>query len=222
MKKQFAVIGLGRFGGSVCHALSKQGMEVLAIDTDEDRINKYANIATHAVVADATDDNTLKSLGIRNFDHVVVAIGDNIQSSILTTLMLVEQGVKHITVKAQNDYHEKVLNKIGAHKVVHPERDMGVRIAHNVVSKNVLDYLELSDEYSIVELMAGGMVSGKSIIELDIRAKYGCNIMAIKRADEINVSPQADEMLEHGDILIVIGADSDINRLEQALFDDDD
>ncbi|MBM7095994.1 TrkA family potassium uptake protein [Bacillus sp. H-16] len=222
MKKQFAVIGLGRFGGSVCHALSKQGMEVLAIDTDEDRINKYANIATHAVVADATDDNTLKSLGIRNFDHVVVAIGDNIQSSILTTLMLVEQGVKHITVKAQNDYHEKVLNKIGAHKVVHPERDMGVRIAHNVVSKNVLDYLELSDEYSIVELMAGGMVSGKSIIELDIRAKYGCNIMAIKRADDINVSPQADEMLEHGDILIVIGADSDINRLEQALFDDDD
>ncbi|WP_026690101.1 potassium channel family protein [Alteribacter aurantiacus] len=222
MKKQFAVIGLGRFGGSVCQALSKQGMEVLAIDTDEDRINRYANIATHAVVADATDDNTLKSLGIRNFDHVVVAIGDNIQSSILTTLMLVEQGVKHITVKAQNDYHEKVLNKIGAHKVVHPERDMGVRIAHNVVSKNVLDYLELSDEYSIVELMAGSMVSGRTIIDLDIRAKYGCNIMAIKRGEDINVSPQADEMLKRGDVLIVIGADSDINRLEQALFDDDD
>ncbi|PYZ97819.1 potassium transporter Trk [Alteribacter lacisalsi] len=222
MKKQFAVIGLGRFGGSICQALAKQGMEVLAIDTDEDRINKYASIATHAVVADATDDNTLKSLGIRNFDHVIVAIGDNIQSSILTTLMLVEQGVNHITVKAQNDYHEKVLNKIGAHKVVHPERDMGIRIAHNVVSKNVLDYLELSDEYSIVELMAGGLVHGQTIIELDIRAKYGCNIMAIKRGDQINVSPQADEALKRGDILIVIGADSDINRLEQSLFDDDD
>ncbi|TMW73020.1 potassium channel family protein [Alteribacter natronophilus] len=222
MKKQFAVIGLGRFGGSICQALSKQGMEVLAIDTDEDRINKFASIATHAVVADATDDNTLKSLGIRNFDHVIVAIGDNIQSSILTTLMLVEQGVNHITVKAQNDYHEKVLNKIGAHKVVHPERDMGIRIAHNVVSKNVLDYLELSDEYSIVELMAGGLVHGKTIIDLDIRARYGCNIMAIKRGDHINVSPQADEILNRGDILIVIGADSDINRLEQSLFDDDD
>ncbi|WP_096435607.1 potassium channel family protein [Alteribacter populi] len=222
MKKQFAVIGLGRFGGSICQALNKQGMEVLAIDMDEDKVNKFANIATHSVVADSTDDNTLKSLGIRNFDHVIVAIGDNIQSSILTTLMLVEQGVRHITVKAQNDYHEKVLNKIGAHKVVHPERDMGIRIAHNIVSKNVLDYLELSDEYSIVELMAGGLVHGKTIVDLDIRAKYGCNIMAIKRGGDINVSPQADEYLARGDILIVIGADSDINRLEQSLFDDDD
>ncbi|MFA9557286.1 TrkA family potassium uptake protein [Evansella sp. AB-rgal1] len=221
MKKQFAVIGLGRFGGSICESLSKQGMEVLAIDTNEDKVNKFATIATHAVVADSTDETTLRSLGIRNFDHVIVAIGDNIQSSILTTLMLVEQGVKHITVKAQNDYHEKVLNKIGAHKVVHPERDMGIRIAHNIVSKNVLDYLELSDEYSIVELMAGEAVHGRTLIELDIRAKYGCNIMAIKRGDEINVSPVADESIIRGDILIVIGADSDINRMEQVLFDDD-
>ncbi|MDG5789495.1 TrkA family potassium uptake protein [Evansella sp. AB-P1] len=221
MKKQFAVIGLGRFGGSICESLSKQGMEVLAIDTNEEKVNRYANVATHAVVADSTDESTLKSLGIRNFDHVIVAIGDNIQSSILTTLMLVEQGVKHITVKAQNDYHEKVLNKIGAHKVVHPERDMGVRIAHNIVSKNVLDYLELSDEYSIVELMAGKAVNGKSLIELDIRAKYGCNIMAIKRGESINVSPHANELLHSGDILIVIGADADINRMEHTLFDDD-
>ncbi|MBU9720516.1 MULTISPECIES: potassium channel family protein [Bacillaceae] len=222
MKKQFAVIGLGRFGGSICQSLVKQGMEVLAIDISEDKINKYANIATHAVIADSTDEDTLKSLGIRNFDHVIVAIGDNIQSSILTTLMLVEQGVRHITVKAQNDYHEKVLNKIGAHKVVHPERDMGVRIAHNIVSKNVLDYLELSDEYSIVELMAGETVNGKSLIDLNIRAKFGCNIMAIKRKEEINVSPTADELIIQGDILIVIGADNDLNRLEQDLFNDED
>ncbi|MCE7794769.1 TrkA family potassium uptake protein [Salipaludibacillus sp. CUR1] len=222
MKKQFAVIGLGRFGGSICKSLSEQGMEVLAIDTNEDKVNEYASIATHAVVADTTDENTLKSLGIRNFDHVIVAIGDNIQSSILTTLMLVELGVKHITVKAQNDYHEKVLNKIGAHKVVHPERDMGVRIAHNIISKNVLDYLELSDEYSIVELIAGKTVHSQSLIDLDIRAKYGCNVMAIKRGEEINVSPAATEYLMSGDIIIVIGADKDINRMEHDLFDDED
>lgn len=222
MKKQYAVIGLGRFGGSVCESLSRQGMEVLAIDTSEEKVSRFMNIATHAVIADSTDENTLKSLGIRNFDHVIVAIGDNIQSSILTTLMLVEEGVKQITVKAQNDYHEKVLNKIGAHRVVHPERDMGVRIAHNIVSKNVLDYLELSDKHSIVELMAGDAISGKTLAELDIRAKYGCNIMAIKRGDDINVSPSAHEVIDRGDILIVIGADNDIQRMEKVLFHDED
>ncbi|MCD8508912.1 MAG: TrkA family potassium uptake protein [Bacillus sp. (in: Bacteria)] len=222
MKKQYAVIGLGRFGGSVCESLSKQGLEVLAIDTSEEKVSNFMNIATHAVIADSTDENTLRSLGIRNFDHVIVAIGDNIQSSILTTLLLVEAGVKQITVKAQNDYHEKVLNKIGAHRVVHPERDMGVRIAHNIVSKNVLDYLELSDKHSIVELMAGEAVSGKTLIELNIRAKYGCNIMAIKQGDDINVSPSAQEVINKGDILIVIGADTDIQRMEKVLFHDDD
>lgn len=221
MKKQFAVIGLGRFGGSIVKELNELGMEVLAIDRNEDKVNEFAPSATHAVMADTTDENALRSLGIRNFDHVIVAIGDNIQSSILTTLMLVEVGVPHITVKAQNDYHEKVLNKIGAHKVVHPERDMGIRIAHNLVSKNVLDYLELSDEYSIVELIAGDRVHDRSLIDLDLRAEYGCNIMAIKRGEDINVSPAAEEKLKKQDILIVIGADRDITRMEQDLFDDD-
>lgn len=221
MKKQFAVIGLGRFGGSIVKELNEQGMEVLAIDSNEDKVNEYAGIATHAVMADTTEENTLRSLGIRNFDHVIVAIGDNIQSSILTTLMLVELGIPHITVKAQNDYHEKVLNKLGAHKVVHPERDMGIRVAHNIVSKNVLDYLELSDEYSIVELIAGKRVHNHSLVELDLRAKYGCNIMAVKREDYIDVSPAAEDEIKSGDVLIVIGADSDITRMEQDLFDDD-
>jgi trk system potassium uptake protein len=221
MKKQFAVIGLGRFGGSICRSLSEQGMEVLAIDTDEEKINIYSSVVTHAVVADGADEAALRSLGIRNFDHVIVAIGDNIQASILTTLILDELGVKHITVKAQNDYHEKVLNKIGAHKVVHPERDMGVRIAHNIVSKNVLDYLELSKDYSIVELIVGDKMNNKTLVELNIRAKYGVNIMAIKRDGVINVSPYATEKILKGDILIVIGAVLNINKLEDALFDKD-
>lgn len=218
MKKEFAVIGLGRFGGSICRELSDQGMEVMAIDSNEERVNQFAMIASHAVVGDTTDEAVLKSLGIRNFDHVIVAIGDDIQSSILTTLILKELGVKNITVKAQNDYHEKVLRKIGADHVVHPERDMGKRIAHNIVSNNVLDYLELSDQHSIVEIVASSKLDGHSLIDLDIRAKYGINIVAIKRENEILVSPQASEVILQGDILIVIGADADINRFEKKVI----
>lgn len=217
MKREFAVIGLGRFGGSICRALAQQGAEVLAMDLDEDKVREYSEVAAHAVVADSTDENVLKSLGIRNFDHVIVAIGENIQASILTTLILNELGVQHITVKAQNDYHEKVISKIGADSIVHPERDMGKRIAHNIFSNSVLDYLELSDEHSIVELIASEKMDGQSLIDLDIRARYGCNIVAFKRGKDIMVSPQANEKIQQGDILIVIGADKDIGRLEKNL-----
>lgn len=219
MKKEFAVIGLGRFGGSICRTLAQEGMEVLAIDINEDRVNEFSSIVSQAVVADTTDEKVLKSLGIRNFDHVIVAIGDNIQASILSTLILKELGVKKITVKAQNDYHEKVLSKIGADVIVHPERDMGRRIANNMISTNVLDYLELSDEHSIVELIASKKMDGKTIIELDVRARYGCNIVAIKRKNHIIVSPLAKETIKEGDILIVIGADKDIDRFEKNIMD---
>jgi trk system potassium uptake protein len=218
MKKEFAVIGLGRFGGSICRALSEEGMEVMAMDVVEEKVNEFSSIASHAVVGDSTDETVLKSIGIRNFDHVIVAIGDNIQASILTTLILKELGVKHITVKAQNDYHEKVLNKIGADQIVHPERDMGRRIAHSIMSNNVLDYLELSDEHSIVEIVASQRLDGHSLISLDIRAKFGVNIVAFKRGKDIIVSPQATEVIRKGDILIVIGADVDIDRFEKTMI----
>ena len=219
VKKEFAVIGLGRFGGSICRELVAQGMEVLAIDHKEDRVNEFMSIASHAVIGDTTDESVLKSLGIRNFDHVIVAIGDDIQASILTTLMLKELGVKHITVKAQNDYHEKVLIKIGADQVVHPERDMGKRIAHKIVSNNILDYIDLSDDHSIVEIVASARLNGKTLIDLDIRAKYGINIVGIKRGTKVIISPAADEMVYVGDILIVLGADTDINRFEKKVLE---
>lgn len=215
MKKEFVVIGLGRFGGSIVRELIEQGADVMAIDKFSDRVDEFASIATQAIVADTTDESVLKSLGIRNFEHVIVAIGEDIQSSILTTLMLKEIGVNKITVKAQNDYHEKVLRKIGADQVVHPERDMGIRIANNMISNNVLDYLELSDEHSIMEIIANELLAGSTLIDLDIRAKYGINIVAIKRGNEILVSPQATEEILVNDILIVIGADSDIIRFEK-------
>ena len=218
MKKEFVVIGLGRFGGSICRELMKLGAEVLAIDKDEDVVNEYSSVVTHAVVGDAVDENVLKSLGIWNFDHVIVSIGNDIQASILITLMLKEMGVKKVTSKALNDYHAKVLEKIGADQVVHPERDMGRRIAHNLVSSNVLDYLELSNEHSLVEIAASNKIDGHTIIDLNVRAKYGVNIVAIKRNDKLIVSPQATEVIQKGDILIVIGANQDINRFEKKLI----
>lgn len=218
MKKEFVVIGLGRFGGSIVSELVELDADVMAVDIDPAHIEDYADIATEAVVADSTDESALRSLGIHNVEHVIVAIGENIQASILTTLILKELGVSLITVKAQNDHHEKVLRKVGADKIVRPERDMGIRVANNVVSNNILDYLELSEEHSIAELHVNGKITGHTLIELDIRAKYGINIVAIKRGAEILVSPQADELLEKDDILIVIGSDLDIHHFEKKLF----
>ncbi len=217
MTGEFAVIGLGRFGGSIVRELSANGYDVLAIDADEERVNEFMGLATHAVIADTTDENVLKSLGIRNFEHVIVAIGENIQASILTTLILKELGVQIITVKATNDYHEKVLRRIGADNIVHPERDMGIRIANGLMSQSILDYLELSNEHSIVEIKASDKLSNKSLIDLDLRAKYGVNIVAVRRNDDVIISPQADEMIVPEDILIIIGKDTDLDRLERTL-----
>ena len=219
MKKEFVVIGLGRFGGSIAKELIHQGADVMVIDSSADRVDELAHIATQAIVADTTDEAVVKSLGLWNYEHIIVAIGENIQASILTTLILKESGVPKITVKAQNDYHEKVLRKIGADFVVHPERDMGIRIANNMMSNNVLDYLELSDEHSIMEIRVNEKLAGHTIIELDIRAKYGINIVGIKREENIIVSPPANEMIANGDILLVIGADVDINRFVKKVME---
>lgn len=220
MIRDYAVIGLGRFGGSICRELSEEGMQVLAIDISEERINKYRDIASYAVIADATDETALKELGIDSIDHVIIAIGDNIQASILTTVILTDLGIKKITVKAQNDYHERILEKVGADQVIHPERDMGRRIAHSIISNNILDYLDLSEEHSIVEVKAGKKMIGKSLLELNIRQHYGCNVVAIKQGNKINVSPSARYQLQAEDILIVIGSNDDISRFEKQLVID--
>lgn len=192
MNKEFAVIGLGRFGGSIVRELRELETDVLAIDVDEERVNEFADIATETVIGNTTDETVLKNLGLRNFDNVIVAIGDNIQSSILTTLLLKDLGVKKVTVKAQSDYHARVLDKIGADVVVHPERDMGRRIAHRLVSSSVLDYLELSDEHSIVEIYATEKLAEQSLLDLDIRAEYGVSVIAIKRGGGHHRQPRPD------------------------------
>lgn len=215
MKKQFAVFGLGRFGGSLVKEFSDLGVEVLAIDTDQEKVNKYSEFATHAVQANASDEGVLKQLGVRNLDHAFVSFGENIEASILTSLLLKDLGIPQVWAKAQNDYHHKVLNKIGVDRVIHPERDMAKRIAHHIVSDKVIDYIELSEDYSIVEIIASEKLHNQSLLDLDIRAKYGCNIVGIQRGTEIMVSPSAEEKIYKHDILIVIGHNSDISRFER-------
>jgi trk system potassium uptake protein len=218
LAKTFAVIGMGRFGSSVAKTLYEMGYEVMAIDSCEERIQEYIQYVTYAVQADSTDEQALKELGIRNFDIVVVAIGDDIQASILTTLILKELGVKHITVKAQNERHGKVLYKLGADKVVFPERDMGSRVANNLASPNVLDFIELAEDYSVVEVVVGEKLVGKSLIELNIRARFGVNVMAIKSGPQINIAPQANDTIQKEDILVVIGQNNDLKRFEQHIM----
>ena len=214
--KQFAVIGCGRFGSSVAKTLYNLGNEVLAIDKDEEIVQDISEYVTHAVQADVMDENVLKELGIRNFDVVIISIGSDLEASILATLIAKELGVKWVIAKAQSELHGKVLSKIGADKIIFPERDMGVRVAHNLVSTNVLDFIELSPDYSIVEITAIPEWENKSLRELKLPTKFGINVMAIKREKYINVSPYADDVILPGDILIVIGNTEDIRRVEKA------
>ncbi|HLR39429.1 MAG TPA: TrkA family potassium uptake protein [Jeotgalicoccus sp.] len=214
MKKEFAVIGLGRFGSSIVQELRELDANVLAIDKDEDIVNEYKDIVTEAVIGNTTDEAVLRSVGITNFDHVIVAIGENIQSSILTTLILKDLGVEKVTVKAQNEYHGRVLEKIGADHVIHPERDIGRLLAHRIVSSHTLDILEISDEHSIVEFKTTKKLNNKSILNLGFREKYEVSILAIKRGDQIIVNPDPVIKLMSDDVLILIGKDTDLSRFE--------
>lgn len=214
MKRQFCIIGCGRFGATVANKLTELGCEVMVVDTDEETIQNIANDVTYAVQADATDENSLKSIGVRNFDVVIISIGENIQSSILVTLMVKELGVKHIVAKAQNELHGKVLSKIGANRIVYPEKEMGIRIAKNLVSDNILDYIELAPDYSIMEVLALEEWFGKNLMEVNMRQKYGVNVMAIKHGTEINIAITADNVIKEGDILVVIGHNDDLKKIE--------
>lgn len=213
--KQFVVIGLGRFGSSIATTLYELGNEVLAIDTDEEIVQGISENVTHAIQADATDEATLRSLGIRNFDVAVVTIGGDVQSSVMVTLLVKELGVKYVISKAQNELHAKVLYKIGADRVVFPERDMGIRVAHNLCASNILDYIELSPDYSIMEVSAISDWQGKTLRELNMRSKYGINVMAIKKGNEINISPGADDVINEDDVLVVIGGTEQLSAIEK-------
>ena len=216
MKKdrQFAVIGLGRFGSNMAKALSKMGYEVLAIDKNQHKVQEFSDEVTHVVQADTTDENALRELGILNFDVVVVAIGEDVQANVLTTLQLKEIGVNFIVATSRNSLHTKLLEKVGADRIVAPERDMARRVAYNLASTSVMDYIELSPRFSIVEITAPKAFQNKTIAESNIRAKYGINVVAIKRGEDLIISPLPSDKIIKDDIVVVVGKNESINGLE--------
>jgi trk system potassium uptake protein TrkA len=188
MKKSFAIIGMGRFGRTLAKTLSQMGCEVLCLDKDESEIQAIASHVTHAVVGDCVDENVLKSLGIANFDVVVLSMASDIQTSVLLTVMLKELDAKYNEAKVQSPIHSKILKKLGADAIVFPEYDMGVKIAYSLASTNFLDYIELSDGYRIIEVTCPKAWVGKSVVDLKVRNKYSVNILAVRHKDKFMVS----------------------------------
>ena len=203
--KSFVVIGLGRFGCEAARSLCQQGSEVLVIDNSNELVQSISDEVTQAVVADARDKEVLRALGVKDFDCAIVAIGDSLADSVLATMNLKELGVPYIVCKAHDETHRQVLLKLGADRVVIPEKENAARLAKSLASHNVLDYIELSEDYGIIDLPAPTPWHNKSLIELNIRAKLGLNILAIKRQGEITVSPSADFRIEQGDVMVVLG-----------------
>ena len=214
--KTFVVIGLGRFGSAVATELSSLGHEVLAVDEREDHVKRVAEKVTHAVTGDARDPSVLRALGVRNYDCAVVAVGDDIGNSALITLNLKEIGVKRVICKAQSHVHRKVLEKIGADRVVFPEHEMGVKLAQGLSSSNVLNFIELSEDFGIVETAVPKEWHYETIQNLDVRARYKVNIIAVRRGKDgaLNVAPGASYVIEPGDAVVALGRTEDINHLQ--------
>ena len=213
--KSFIVIGLGRFGSAVARSLCRQGCEVLAIDIENDLVQQISDDVTQAVVGDARDKEVLRALDAKSFDCGIVAIGDSLGESVLATMNLKELGVPHVVCKASNETHRQVLNKLGADRVVIPEKEQADRLAMSLGSTNVLDYIELSADYGIIETPAPEKWDGKSLIELNVRAKLGINVLAIKREGEITVSPAADYKIYKGDTLVVLGNSAALKAVQK-------
>ena len=213
--KSFVIIGLGRFGTAIASELSALGHEVLAVDVDEERVQQVADHVTHAVTGDGRNIGVLRALGVRNFDCVVVAMGSDVGNSALITLNLKELGVKEVICKAQSHVHSRVLEKIGADRVVFPEYEMGAKLAQGLSSSNVLNFIELSEDYGILELSALQSWQGKSLRELDVRNRHHVNVIAIRKNGELNVAPSPDLPLESGDQVVALGRYEDINLLHE-------
>lgn len=214
-KKQFVVFGLGRFGNSVAITLAKSGCDVLVVDDNQDNINEVADYVTHAVKADVTDKEVLESLGIGNFDAAIVGIGQSLETSVMVTIIAKELGVPFVLAKALTDLHAKVLKKVGADMVVFPEKETGIRIAHNLIRANFFDTVELSSTYSLVEFEALKGWNGHTLSSLNLRAKYKINVIGIKRGDSLDINPEPDAIIQEGDILVFIGSNDTINKLAE-------
>lgn len=226
--RQFAVIGLGRFGRKVAETLAKKGVPVIAIDSDPELVSKVSDLVTKAVQIDSTDEQSLVASGIKDVDVAVVSMGEDIESSILTTALLKNLNIKEIVARACTPLHAQILRMIGATRVVYPEEDMGIRVANSILSPGVLEYIELGADYTLAEIEAKSESIGRTINELDLKSKYGINVIIVKRrvfevgektgetvGKEVKVLPTSDYKIKEGDILVVVGNSKDVESFEK-------
>jgi trk system potassium uptake protein TrkA len=222
-RKQFGVIGLGRFGSAMAVTLTELGHDVIGVDGDESRVQRLADVITHALQIDATDEKSLRAAGIQDVDVSVVSIGENIESSLLVVMQLRELGITSIVAKAVTPLHGRILEKLGVSRVIFPEREMAIRIAHGLVMPNVIDYIELSRDFSIVEVPAPDAFVGRTLKQLELRPRLGLTLIAIKRQADgsgaivTNIAPAADETIQAGDVLALLGSNERLNQLDQLL-----
>jgi trk system potassium uptake protein TrkA len=217
-RRQFGVIGLGRFGSAMATTLAQLGHDVIGVDGNEDRVREVSDSITAAVQLDATDERALRAAGIQDVDVAVVSIGENVESSVMTVMLLQEIGVKSVIAKAVSPLHGRILEKLGVARVVLPEREMAVRVAHGLALPNVIDYIELSKDYSMVEIPAPRQFIGRTLKQLELRPRWGLTLIAIKRkgsggSEVTSVAPPADEVILEGDVLSLLGANERVEQL---------
>ena len=213
--KSYVVVGLGRFGSETARQLHRLGCEVLAIDVKSELIQQMSNDVTHAVVGDSRDKEILRTLGVGNFDCAINAIGDDLAASVLVTMNLRELGVPYLVCKAHDDVHRRVLEKLGADRIVIPEQENAARLAKSPTAPNLLDYIELSEDYGIIELPVPQSWIGKNLKELNVRANYGLNILAVRRNGDIDVSPAADFCFQSGDVVVMLGDNKALKAVQK-------
>jgi len=214
--KRVVVIGLGTFGFNIAKDLYENGLEVIAIDKDKEMTQKIKGFSTKAIVADATDKGVIESIGIQSDDVVIVSFGEDLAASMLITLHLKELKIKNIIVKAPNEDHKRVLEKVGATEVIIPEREMADKVAKILISLNVLNYIPLSEDYTICELASPPSFMGKTIRELQLRSRYHIEVIAVREVlpERLQMVPRADFVIKDSDILLVIGREGDIQKIK--------
>jgi trk system potassium uptake protein TrkA len=222
-KRAFAIVGLGRFGAAMSRTLAELGHDVIGIDSDADKVRSLADVVSLAMQLDATDERALLAAGIKDVDVAVVSIGENIEASLLVVTLLRELGIAEVVAKAVTPLHGRILEKLGVTRVVFPEREMAVRVAHSLVVPNVLDYIELSNEFSIVDVPAPAEFVGKTLREIGLRARFGLTTIAIKHPpragerDTTNIAPGPDDVVQAGDILSLLGSNERLGQLDRTL-----
>lgn len=216
MKKSFLIVGLGRLGISIIEELAKQNVDIIAIDINEESVLKASEIIEHCFICDSTSETALKQIGVDNITHAIITIGGNIQSSILTTIVLKELGIKKVSVRIDDEYYEKIMYKLGADDVIFPEKIAGVRYANSVLSDTVLDYFRITNDFGIYRIVINKNFKPISLIELDSRNRYDVNIISINRGNKVFLPKGSDEIKPNDEIL-VIGQNQKIAKFDSVI-----